>query len=129
MARIRIDKNKCVGCCTCEMACTAAHEGCLNPRHSRLRVTLTFPLPSPPKACMQCKNPRCASVCPTGALVGADRQVLFDKKKCMGCGACTEACPFQAIWMNEGQIFKCDLCGGEPSCAKICPFKAITYEE
>ncbi|MBR3641379.1 MAG: 4Fe-4S dicluster domain-containing protein [Oscillibacter sp.] len=124
--RIRIDKNLCVGCCSCEMACTLAHEQRFNPRHSRLRVPLTFPMPSTPVVCNHCKNARCVAACPTGALEQGEDRVIFHAEACVACGACTEACPFHAIWLNDGQIFKCDLCGGDPSCAKICPFNAIS---
>ena len=123
--RLQIDKNACVGCCTCEMACTSAHEGRYNPRHSRIRVPLTFPLPSVPVVCKHCKNARCIASCPTGALHEEGGEVHFDKERCVSCGNCVEQCPFHAVWMEENEIFKCDLCGGNPSCAAVCPFKAI----
>lgn len=124
--KLRIDKNKCVGCCSCEMACTLSHESRFNPRHARLRVPLTFPIPSPPTVCNHCKNARCISACPTAALYYEGAEVHLFSERCVACGACVDACPFHAIWLTDGQIFKCDLCNGDPACANICPFDAIT---
>ncbi len=123
--RLQIDKQACVGCCSCEMACTSAHEGRYNPRHSRIRVPLTFPLPSSPVVCKHCKNAKCVSACPAKALYNQQDEVRFDREKCISCGKCVAACPFHAIWIEEKEIFKCDLCGKNPSCVEVCPFKAI----
>lgn len=123
--RLQIDKQACVGCCSCEMACTSAHEGRYNPRHSRIRVPLTFPLPSPPVVCRHCKKARCIEVCPSGALYKEKEVVRFEREKCTLCGACVAACPFHAIWIEKDRVFKCDLCGGIPFCAQVCPFGAI----
>jgi Fe-S-cluster-containing hydrogenase component 2 len=108
------------------MACTGAHEGCFNPRHSRLRLPLTFPIPSTPVVCVQCKNPKCVTACPSGALERKDDVVAFDESACTACGNCVESCPFHAIWLTQDKIYKCDLCRGEASCVKFCPAQAIS---
>jgi len=50
-----------------------------------------------PLLCMQCKNAPCVDVCPTGASYKrADGIVAVDYDKCMGCGYCRVACPYDA---------------------------------
>ncbi len=52
-------------------------------------------------------------------------QIAILERKCTGCGACVEACPFGAIEMKEGKPeinAACKVCG---VCLKACPEKAI----
>jgi electron transport complex protein RnfB len=50
-------------------------------------------------ACIGCAA--CLNVCPTGALVGATKQVhSVLESLCTGCGACIEACPVPCITMK-----------------------------
>ena len=35
---ITIDKNKCVGCRTCELVCSLNHENMCNPEKSKIRI-------------------------------------------------------------------------------------------
>lgn len=55
-------------------------------------------------ACKWCHNPESQKM---------ERQLMFHKNKCTGCGACLRACP------NGMQ--KCDLCG---ACVEVCPNEA-----
>lgn len=123
---ILVDKDLCMGCRICEIACSQKHFGVYNPLLARLRVPVSYPLPTPPRICLQCAKPRCAEACPTGALFRTERMVAFDKEKCLRCGRCVEACPFDRIWSApSGQPLKCDLCGGEPECVALCGKHAL----
>jgi Fe-S-cluster-containing dehydrogenase component len=52
--------------------------------------------------------------------------VLIDREACTGCGACLEACPFQAIRLDaDERAFKCDFCGGRPVCVPECATFAL----
>ena len=71
-------------------------------------------------------------VCPTGALVEDEetRIVNLNTELCNGCGECVQACPFDAIWLDEKQGIarKCDLCGGDPTCVRYCAPGALVFE-
>ena len=55
--------------------------------------------------------------------------VIVNQEKCVGCGACVPACPFDAIEMKDGKAEineKCTMCG---ACVAVCPVEAIFREE
>jgi MinD superfamily P-loop ATPase len=52
-----------------------------------------------------------------------------DKEKCIYCGACSEACPYNAIAvMGEHILVFPELCHGCGVCTCVCPEKAISEE-
>ncbi|MCA2001603.1 MAG: dimethyl sulfoxide reductase anchor subunit [Chloroflexi bacterium] len=89
-------------------------------------------------ACNHCRHPKCAGVCPTDAYVHRpDGIVYIDSSKCMGCGYCAWACPYNAPRYNFelGQMSKCNFCfdnidaGLPPSCVAACPMRALGFVE
>jgi anaerobic dimethyl sulfoxide reductase subunit B (iron-sulfur subunit) len=89
-------------------------------------------------ACNHCKHPKCAGVCPTDAYIHRkDGIVYIDPSKCMGCGYCAWACPYNAPRYNFelGQMAKCNFCfdnidaGLPPSCVAACPMRALGFAE
>lgn len=56
--------------------------------------------------------------------------VIVDKAKCIGCGACTMECPFEALDIIDGVAVvdpaKCKDC---TKCTKICPADALSMPE
>ncbi len=127
---------QCVGCRTCEIVCSLAHDGLCQPSLSRIN-TVYDPTKTLAKlavmanVCRQCNMADCYLACAYDALVldpktGAR---VIDPGKCVGCGECLAACPWDMIVSNEaaGRYTKCDLCGGDPQCVKYCPADAITF--
>jgi len=62
-----------------------------------------------------------------------DGIVDFDGARCIGCKACLQACPYDAIYMDpeRNTAAKCHYCahrtelGLEPACVAVCPEQAI----
>ena len=129
---LKIEFNKCPpDCRLCEEACAKEKgKGILN--LSRIK-----PVHAPEVdfhgalTCIQCGRPKCLEICPVGAIAkNPDSGVAtIDDSRCVGCGLCTLACPYGAIYYDsqKQQSFKCDLCGGEPKCVQACPYHLITH--
>lgn len=51
----------------------------------------------------------------------------INSDKCTGCGQCTEVCPHNVFFLNNGkaEITDRDACMECGACARNCPFKAI----
>ena len=143
-ATMLIDLDRCTRCDDCVRACATAHDN--NPRflrhgpiHSNVMVA---------NACMHCSDPVCMIGCPTGAIHRneAGGEVVINPITCIGCKACFNNCPYDAIRMVEirdqrGSMVlgpdlkpvlkatKCDLCVeqlGGPACQRACPHSALT---
>lgn len=87
-------------------------------------------------SCNHCENPICQQVCPTRAISKrADGIVLIDEKRCVGCGYCRWACPYNAPQLNSetGKMTKCTFCADEielgkpPACVAACPMRVLDY--
>jgi len=112
------------------------HHGEYNPMKSRINVGIfTMKALFIPIYCIQCDDPFCAKICPSGAIttekVNGVSIVKISEDKCVGCKMCMLACPFGNInFVSEGcYVQKCDLCDGDPECVKFCPTGALTFKE
>lgn len=147
---ILVDSKKCLGCQSCMMACSVAHEGEVNLSLSRIQVMQdllkNWPEDVTIAQCRQCANPLCVPACPTGALhvdTEHGNVRVIDESKCDGCQLCIEACPFtpsRIVW-HPGKVkaVKCDLCidtpywdktggpDGKQICVEICPQGALKF--
>ncbi len=97
-----IDLNSCVGCQTCTIACKHEND---TPPGVQWRRVIDVELGQFPNVerlflvtgCQHCDEPPCVPVCPTGATrQRADGLVTMDYDRCIGCGYCAVACPYQA---------------------------------
>ncbi len=89
-----------------------------------------------PKLCNQCEKAACTQVCPVSATYHTPGGVvLVDKDRCMGCGYCVQACPYEARYIDHatGTADKCTWCyhrivkGLPPACVLNCPTGARTF--
>jgi Fe-S-cluster-containing dehydrogenase component len=156
-----VDTTRCIGCGACVRACktendvpdtyfrtwveryeidrgggvhvdspNGALEGFKEDNLERSEVVKAFFVP---KLCNHCRNSACTQVCPVGATFHSpDGVVLIDKKHCMGCGYCVQACPYGCRYISHaaGTADKCTLCyhrihAGKPTaCVQACPREA-----
>lgn len=145
------DSTRCTGCKTCELACkdyknlnqnvafrkiydveggqwTQNADGSCSTNAFVYHVSMS---------CNHCADPACVHVCPTGAMhKDADTGLVsVDANKCIGCGYCHMACPYNAPKVDRevGHSVKCDGCqdrvreGKRPICVEACPLRALSF--
>jgi len=142
-ATMVIDLDRCTRCDDCVRACASTHDN--NPRflrHGPASGRLMIA-----NACMHCADPVCMIGCPTGAIHRESfaGQVIINPATCIGCKACFNNCPYEAIRMVDirdergalvvdqelksiSKATKCDLCvenRGGPACERACPHGAL----
>ena len=150
-----IDLNTCTGCNACMAACAIENQTPFWSDKWRTKVhdiskgegdadaaRIFFP-----RLCNHCDNPPCVTVCPTGATYKLDNGIVdVDDEICMGCQACTMACPYderypinyedntekKAVFGEETLkktrpgVDKCNFCrdrvedGRLPACVETC---------
>jgi molybdopterin-containing oxidoreductase family iron-sulfur binding subunit len=102
-----IDLKRCYGCYACSMACKVKNHTppgvfwarVLKGEEGKFPNTVRQALPV---LCMQCEEPSCVEVCPTGATFKQeDGVIVVDKDTCMGCKSCLMACPYGARYTVE----------------------------
>lgn len=136
-----IDLDTCTRCDDCVRGCADTHGGL--PRFVREGEKYQNFLIT--RSCYQCQDPVCLIGCPTGAIrrAGVGDVVEIDAELCIGCQACYNKCPYNAITMVKTDVLlgqhaavkkarneitqiatKCDLCfntGHTPACVSNCP--------
>lgn len=132
---IQVNMDKCIGCRTCEVACSLRNLGQSNPTRSRIRI-IRYEKAGQyhnyvPMVCQQCSDPLCVAACPVKALSKdpVTGVVEVDQDNCVGCRVCTIICPIGGISIDPitEKAAKCNLCGGDPECVKYCEAEAIKY--
>ncbi|MFQ5614466.1 MAG: 4Fe-4S dicluster domain-containing protein [Anaerolineae bacterium] len=134
-----IDHRKCIGCHACSVACKSENDVPLGVNRTWVKYVEKGAFPNVRRhfqvtRCNHCANPPCARICPVTAMYQrADGIVEFDPEICIGCKACMQACPYDAIYIDPETktAAKCHFCahrteiGLEPACVVVCPEQAI----
>ncbi len=124
-----VDLRSCAGCQTCTIACKLDNGTAPRVLWRRVRDVEVGKYPSVrrfflPTQCMQCANPPCMEVCPTTATKRrSDGIVYIDYAKCLGCGYCILACPFDARWLvreEDGYFAEASPAGMNNRLAGVC---------
>ncbi len=109
-----IDLHNCVGCGSCALACKVenntqarAHGQSFNWADFTMETTGTFPdvtYTQMPVLCNHCSEPPCVEECPTepkSMFTTPEGIVMFNQERCIGCGACLDACPYSVKELGE----------------------------
>lgn len=131
MARLGMvfDIKRCIGCNACVVACkqentlpdgvfftrTLSEEYGVYPLVNRVYI---------PTLCNHCEDAPCEKVCPSGATyTRVDGIVMVDQDKCIGCGSCAVACPYDQRTKLEQKKFDDGLFGE----GTLTPFEQSGY--
>ena len=134
-----IDQRKCIGCHACTVACKSENDVPLGEFRTWVKYVEKGTFPEVRRhftvlRCNHCEDAPCVEICPVAALdKRIDQIVDLDRDACIGCRACMQACPYDAIYLNPhtGTAEKCHYCahrtelGLEPACVVVCPEQAI----
>ncbi|MCC7396160.1 MAG: polysulfide reductase NrfD [Planctomycetes bacterium] len=134
-----LDQRRCIGCHACTVACKSENEVPLGDFRTWVKYTEVGSFPTVRRhfavlRCNQCSAAPCVTICPVTALhKRPDGIVDLKKDVCIGCKACMQACPYDALYLNEhtGGAEKCHFCahrveqGLKPACEIVCPETAI----
>ncbi|HRS75307.1 MAG TPA: 4Fe-4S dicluster domain-containing protein [Anaerolineaceae bacterium] len=145
---ILYDSTKCIGCRSCEQACSAKWGLPYNDSiaqteklsEHKLTTVVTKDDHYMRRLCMHCQDPTCASVCPVGALQKTSAgPVIYHEDRCMGCRYCMVACPYHVPvyeWSKTlPKVRKCNMCaerlaqGQVTACSEACPTEATITGE
>ncbi|MBI4797494.1 MAG: 4Fe-4S binding protein [Desulfarculus sp.] len=139
------DKDRCIGCLSCEIYCKQNKQLPEGPRLCQIVMLSKRKVAGVPReayvylGCFHCQNPVCVAACPTGAMQKreGDGIVSVDPELCVGCKACMVACPWGAVqWNAETEkVVKRDFCkdrvdqGLKPVCVTVCTTGCLSFNE
>ena len=123
------DLKRCIGCNACVVGCkqenslpdgvfftrTLSEEYGVYPTVNRVYI---------PTLCNHCEDAPCEKVCPSSATYTRDDGiVMVDSDKCIGCGSCAVACPYDQRTEMKADLFKKGLFGE----GELTPFEEQGY--
>ena len=136
-----IDQTKCIGCHACTTACKSENDVAVGVFRTWVKNVDVGVFPEVRRhfavlRCNHCEDAPCVEICPVTAMYQRDDGLVdFDESLCIGCKACMQACPYDAIYMDpdSNTAAKCNFCshrvdeGLLPACVVVCPVEALTF--
>lgn len=137
-----VDQRRCIGCHSCTVACKSENNVPLGYWRSWVKGLQRGNFPDVGnfflrRLCNHCDVAPCVQVCPVQATVRRpeDGVVVMYYGKCIGCGMCISACPYDARFFNpiRNTADKCDFCvhridnGLKPACVEACLSGALVF--
>ncbi|MGQ0613767.1 MAG: 4Fe-4S dicluster domain-containing protein [Planctomycetaceae bacterium] len=134
-----LDQESCIGCHACTVACKQENDVPLGSFRTWVKWIEHGEFPDTKRSaavlrCNHCEDAPCVEICPTVALhKRPDGIVDLDASRCIGCASCIQACPYDAIYIDDrvGTAAKCHFCAHRmevnlaPACVAVCPVQAI----
>ncbi len=134
-----IDQSRCIGCHACSLACKSEHNVPVGSYRTWVKYVEKGAFPDVRRfftvlRCNHCDDAPCMTICPVTALFRQSNGIVdFDREACIGCKACMQACPYDALYIHpdHGTAEKCNFCAHrveneiEPPCATVCPTESI----
>jgi Fe-S-cluster-containing dehydrogenase component len=152
---VLVDTTRCIGCRSCEVACSLAHDNFVpdiksdnalasirDTTEKQWTVVNRFKTAKGEifvkKQCLHCWQPACAAACLVNAMLKTrEGPVTWNGDKCMGCRFCMISCPFDIPKFEyfgwNPKIQKCNMCyerlleGKKPACVESCPADALMF--
>jgi tetrathionate reductase subunit B len=137
-----VDQRRCIGCHSCTVACKSENNVPLGFWRSWVKGIQKGNYPDARnmflrRLCNHCDVAPCVQVCPVQATVRREEDgvVVMYYGKCIGCGMCVSACPYDARFFNpiRHTADKCDFCsarieqGLQPACVEACVSGALIF--
>ena len=136
-----IDQTKCIGCHACTTACKSENDVAVGVFRTWVKHVDVGVFPQTKRhfavlRCNHCEDAPCVAICPVTAMYQRDDGLVdFDESRCIGCKACMQACPYDAIYMDpdSNTAHKCNFCshrvdqGLLPACVVVCPVEALIF--
>ncbi|HEY2805296.1 MAG TPA: 4Fe-4S dicluster domain-containing protein [Gemmatimonadales bacterium] len=136
-----IDQTKCIGCHACTTACKSENDVSVGVFRTWVKNVDVGTFPDVRRhfavlRCNHCEDAPCVEICPVTAMYQRpDGLVDFNEDTCIGCKACMQACPYDAIYMDPetDTAAKCNFCshrvdeGLLPACVVVCPVEALVF--
>jgi Fe-S-cluster-containing dehydrogenase component len=152
---VLVDTTRCIGCRSCEIACSVTHDNFVPDVQSDNALAKTRDTSEKQwtvvnrfetekgeifvkRQCLHCWQPACAAACLVNAMLKTkEGPVTWNGDKCMGCRFCMISCPFDIPKFEyygwNPRIQKCNMCyerlleGKKPACVESCPTDALMF--
>lgn len=134
-----LDQRACIGCHACTVACKTENNVEIGVFRTWVKYIEQGSWPDVRRyfsvlRCNHCTDAPCVEICPVTALYKREDGIVdFDPERCIGCKACLNGCPYDALYIDPDShtAAKCNFCahrvdvGLKPACEIVCPTNAI----